>query len=281
MSKFHANEATISGITAIFWCLITVFLMISGLTLLCKKYRNKGTVRYREWRLTFSFSILILSECIINRTYFMCYGVWKYCDYPILSVTLLNSLFISSIYSLHAIRIWKLYYIHQCNKAIADNIWVQQIKNIKQTPPTSLKRMRSKQRLKQLENNWFIQNRNTWGNTLFLMIIYIPFIILSMFICIMLSIFFNLHQTNFIWMLIPSIFSIYMIYCARNIVDVYGIYKELLYSTILNTSVFMAYFIHFILFHILSFQINEQINWLLYNFYGSLGISILGLITTW
>ena len=145
----------IIGILIVFsqWFII-IPITVYGLIFYTTKYRTHGFIRYREWKLTFVFVLFLILEMIIDRPYLECYSVW-YCfgnkPPPIWTLTFSYSIFFWTIYALHALRIWKLYYIQCVNSCIADYCWTSS-KNNGVTGS--------------IKNNWFIKNRNKWGNTL-------------------------------------------------------------------------------------------------------------------
>ena len=278
-TRFLCSPDTLDiiGMSILFiqWFIIIPICVI-GLILLTTKYRQQGIIRYREFRLTFVFSLWILCEMAIERPYIECYSV-LYCfgslPIPPWTLTFAYSLFFFTMYALHALRIWKLYYIQQCNQCIADHCWTSSInKNLTGT----------------IKENWFIKHRLKYGNTLWLMRIFIPFTIFTTLLGPFIVAFWNNetwpHYLNPIWMTIPIIFGIYILYKARNIVDIYGIKLEFTLSTITIAITLSIYYGSFLLFTFGAFgDVTSmealRISWSGYNIAGSFNMIFMGIIT--
>eukprot|EP01084_Bolivina_argentea_P320639 556364_1 len=129
----------IVGIFQLFISFSAAILTIVGLIKLSTKYRNQNFVKHRELPLTITFTVFIVGELVINRTFLEGYSIfywWGFDVFPYFNTnhvpsqwifTLIYSFFWWTTFALNALRIWKLYYIQQYNVRITDYCWVSSI----------------------------------------------------------------------------------------------------------------------------------------------------------
>ena len=285
-----------------FFIVLSVYIIVTPITLcglifLTTKYRTHGFIRHREWNLTFVFILFLIMEMLIDRPYLECYGIW-YCfgdsPPPTWTGTFAYSVFFWTIYALHALRIWKLYYVQRVNQCIADHCWTSSINGVTGN----------------IKSNWFINNRNKWGNTKWyvnlcrlqpdpfshhmyiyyrLMRIFIPFtMVTALSGPLIVAIFENEewpHYLNLIWMMIPVIIGITLLIKAKHIVDIYGIKRELLYSTVIIIITVIVYYGSFLIYIFGGFgdPSSPEVTrwaWRGYTISGYFNITCLAMITT-
>eukprot|EP01083_Nonionella_stella_P069827 186391_1 len=245
-------------------------------------YKDEKFVQYRELPLTIAFTSFVIGELIINRTYVLGYTIFFWWGFnspdvpPPFVYVLIYSVFWWTTFSLNALRIWKLYYIQQCNIVINDVCWVRSINKEHGDP----------------EHNWFIQNRLTWGSTRWLMRIFVPFNVLSATCGPLLTALFSdvlwPHFLNFVWRILTLILSWTVLYAINKtgFTDIYGIKNELFYSTFLNTCSPIIYFSIFLSFVLSDVPASEYTiddsrkQWLIYSFVGFVSMGLTSLITT-
>eukprot|EP01084_Bolivina_argentea_P133462 235542_1 len=264
------------------WCagIITIY----SLYIIMTKYRNNGFVKHRELKFTFVFSLILIFEMFISRTYLHCYCIfmlWGFNVYPQFTtnnvpppwtVVLIYSIF-WLIMALQGLRIWKLFYNQQTTVILMDDCWASLI-NDKYGA----------------KNNWFIKQRYRWGSTIWLMRFFVPITIG----CIFIGLLFTSHTKttelwphffNIFWMSIPSIFSCYVLYKSRaNRIDIFGIKTELLILTICILFGIIVYFITFMIFNysnLVQYNVTYyRITWVIYSFVSSTIMIGLALTTT-
>ena len=126
------------------------------------KYRNETLMKYRSNILLYIIHFIVLFCLIVERLYMCLVRIWQIIDIPIWTVYCLLSLTWWSSMYLFSIKVYLLYYKQKYTLSIADVSWRKDIN------PN--------------EENWYIKNKNKYGNPIYLIKLAIIPYILSVFL---------------------------------------------------------------------------------------------------
>eukprot|EP01084_Bolivina_argentea_P013188 24719_1 len=187
-------------------------------------------IQYRNSMLVYAINILIIFTNISERFFMTSSQIWNIIDVPIWSVGLFLAATWWAAMTLFMIKCYHLYYQQQYNLSIADQSWRENI------DPN--------------DTSWYISNRNTFGNPLYLIkIAFIPYLIsvvLDVLVAVLMpqGILFDL--VKFSLATIPIAVAMIVFYRSRKIDDTYNIKNEILYQFIILLTSLSIYTVSFV-----------------------------------
>eukprot|EP01084_Bolivina_argentea_P317076 549699_1 len=245
-------------------------LMMFSLFLFYKIDESHAIMKYRNKIVVYLLNVMMFITLLFERLFANCVSVWSFTHmkpnwifYLVFSVCWWTPFF------LFCVKVFDLYYKQQYAIAVQDMTWKKAINS-------SI-----------AHENWFIKNKNSYGNILFCTkISLIPGII-----CCIINIIVShicgegliLDCTQFIIASIPVIFSFIMCFKSCNIKDVYHIRNEIVTQCIFITAALMLYLLIFLYYKINIRLVQAEplrMEWLFRNLVAQLCAVGLALIST-
>eukprot|EP01084_Bolivina_argentea_P251584 421995_1 len=239
--------------------LVMVPIMIYGLYLF-NKYSNHDLLKYRSPLLMNLVGIVTIITQVIERTLMLCITTWQVIpgldiEDDVWVVYFIFSIFFWLLFGTFAIKVYNLYYEQQYNISIADMAWKKDIN------PQNV--------------DWHVTNKNTWGNTIWLLkICSIPYIV-SCATDALFPLFFGAGLAfdffHMVMISIPVCVAFIVLYKARSLKDLYRIRDEIFYQSVLVLIGLVGYTVLFLVCHldyfIDKYGVNlQRFEWTMYSF---------------
>lgn len=260
----------IALIWMIFNYIILCPIMIYSAYKFCSNIREYESLKkYRNKPLVCCLNIMMLFTLLCERPYANAVIIWQIIEinwiyYFVFSISWWSAFF------LFFVKVFHLYYKQKYNIAIADLIWKKEI-----NPDEA-------------NNNWFIVNKSSYGDPIYMIkIVSIPFLI-SVFINTLISYIYKegliLDFTQYIIASLPILASFIIFYKSKNLSDIYKIRNEIFIQCIIIIIALSIYLGIFLYFKLDSNWINNpdgiRIEWLFRNLVANLCAVGLALIPT-